>query len=187
MCQNKNIVQHVKRLLIENEDDFINISDNYFCSKKYDETVEINISYNYFTIYSTSWGCTTRRKITFFKIDDNEILSFDNNEVTKDGKIIQNYKYEFRNSDLVSFSYSKKVDLEYELGKELKKIKKDLVIDIFPIDNNEAIKMVKQNGTTNYYYTEINPIKLSDIHIFSSLYSKMDSKVNFEGLKKILK
>ena len=187
MCHNENIVNYVKRLLKENIDECIEINDSYFRSKKYDEVVEINISNNSFSIYSTSWSTTTRKNISFFKDKDNILLTFSNNEIIDDGITSNNYEYEFNNNNLVRFSYSKKIDHEYQIGRETRIIKKDKTIDIYPIDNNDAIKIINENESINYFFTHINQISIEDIGLFSTIYSTMDSKVDYKNFQKCLR
>lgn len=187
MCHNENIVNYVKRLLKENIDECIEINDNYFRSKKYDEVVEINISNNSFSIYSTSWSTTTRKNISFFKDKNNISLTFSNNEIIDDGITCNNYEYEFNNNNLVHFSYSKKIDHEYQIGREIRKIKKDKTIDIYPIDNSDAIKIINENESINYFFTHINQISIEDIGLFSTIYSTMDSKVDYKNFQKCLR
>ena len=185
LCNNQSIVNHAKRIINDNLDYITELNDRCIRANRLGEVMEINISRNCFTIYSTSWNYSTRKCITFFKTDNCIALALSNCELTNEGIISNNYKYEFHNGNLVWGTYSKRVDLEYELGKELKKIKKDEYIEIYPIDTNKGLKKVKKNDKIEYYITEINEVTLNDIYLFSFIFSKMDEKVTKEKYEKI--
>ncbi len=187
ICHNNNIISHLKILIKENKDNITFISNNCISAKKYDEVFEVNISNNYFTIYSTSWGHTVRKKTTFFKHDNNLILTFNNDEITNDGTIFQCYVYEFTNNELKQASYTKKIKLDYNIKKENKTINREEIINIYPVGPNKAIKSLKINEKEKYYITEIKNIRPENIDMFSFIYSRMDQLIDYNNSQKILK
>lgn len=187
VCNNINIINHCKKIIEINNDYIIELSNNCLRAKRYKEVLEINISNNYFTIYETEWGTTSRRKITCINLSDNIILSFDDNEIKHDGNVLVNYTYIFKNDKCLRASYSKKVDLEYELNNQLKKIKKDEHIDIYPIDDDTALKKIEKNGNIDYFLTQVGLITLNNINNFSFINSKMDEQVNCELFQEKIK
>lgn len=178
MCLNQNIVNYCRNLLKINKDYIFELNDKCIRAKRYVESLEINISDNYFTIYSTEWGTTSRRKITFFKINEDVILSFDDNEITNDGVKLINSTYKFKNNILLSASYFKKVDIEYELNREIKKIKKEERIEIYPISEKKGLKKVERDGSIECYFTNVKINTLNEIDIFGFIYSRMDEKIS---------
>lgn len=184
ICQNEHIIKHVKRLLLE-FDDIIELSDRCIRATIDKEVMEINISRNCFTIYSTSWGYSLRKSITFFKADNCISLSFSNCEITNEGTVSNIYKYVFNNDELVWATYSKRVNLEYELGREVKKIKKDQYIEIYPINDLLALKKVIKNNNISYFTTHINKVNINDINLFSFIFSNMDEVITEEEYEKI--
>ena len=120
LCHNKNIIKYVIRLLKEFNENIIEIDEKHIYAKYYDEVLEINIKENCFTIYSTNWGTTNRRKIFFLRMIDNEILYMEDNEINCNGVILKNYTYQFYNNELIHAKYSKKVNTEFEYKVDLK-------------------------------------------------------------------
>lgn len=184
ICHNEHIIKHVKRLLLE-FDDIIELNDRCIRATINNEVMEINISRNCFTIYSTSWSYSLRKSITFFKADNCISLSFSNCEITNEGIISNIYKYVFNNDELVWATYSKKVNLEYELGREVKKIKKDQYIEIYPINDLLALKKVIKNNNISYFTTHINKVNINDINLFSFIFSNMDEVITEDEYEKI--
>ena len=170
MCTNENIINHINNLIRINKDYITEINNKYLRSVMYNEEFEINISDNYFTVYSTSWGSTTRRKITFFKIDNRIIVSFDDNQVTTDGIINKNYKYEFEDNKLIHNEYFKRVNLEFEIHNTIKRIKKQEEKELIPLDDNTALEKVTKNNQTYYYIVNIQNITFDNLEIYSSVH-----------------
>ena len=187
ICNNNNIISHCKKIIQINNDYIIELNNKCLRARRYEEVLEINISDNYFTIYETEWGTTSRRKTTCIKLSDNVIISFDDNEIKQDGNILVNYTYIFKNEKCLHASYSKKVDLEYELNNQLKIIKKDEHIDIYPIDGNKALKKIEKNGTVDYFFTHVGLITLNNINNFEFINSKMDEKINCDCYQQKIK
>lgn len=179
MCLNENIVNYCRNLLKINRDYIFELNDKCIRAKRFVEFLEINIIDNYFTIYSTEWGTTSRRKITFFKINEDVILSFDDNEITIDGVKLINSTYKFKNNILLSANYLKKVDIEYELNRETKKIKKDEKIEIYPISEEKALKKIERDGSLEYYFTNIKINTLNDISTFGFINSRMNEQISY--------
>lgn len=186
ICHNINILNHLKRLIKENIDSILFIDDKSISAKKYDEEFEVNINNNYFNIYSTSWGHTVRKKISFFKYNNDLTMIFNNDEITDEGTISQLYVYNFSNEKLQQASYSKKVNLEYMIGREKKEIHNEESIEIYPINNNKAIKVIKINGCETDYITEIKKITPQNVDIFGFIYTRMTEKIDNDNSKKIL-
>lgn len=185
LCSNELIIRHVKRLITDYCDYITEISDRCIRANRDADVMEINISKNCFTIYSTSWSYSSRKSITFFKADNCTAISFSNSEITNEGSISNVYKYVFNNDILTWTTYSKKVNLEYELCGDIKKIKKDEYVEIYPITDLLALKKVKKNDEINYFTTHINKVNINDIGLFSFIYSNMDEKVIKEEYEKI--
>ena len=187
ICTNQNIINHIKNLLDINKEYIVEINNRHVFARRYEEVLEINISDNYFTVYSTSWGTTTRRKITFFTLDNNVIILFDDNQITSEGIIKKNYKYEFINNKLVHTSYSKKVHLEFECNNNIKKIQKKEIKDIYPIDEYSAIERITINDKTNYFIAAINNITLENIPIYGFIHSVVDKPITNEDFDEKVK
>lgn len=184
ICQNEHIIKHVKRLMKE-YDDIIELNDRSIRANKDIDVMEINISKNFFTIYSTSWNCTSRNTITFFKLENCIVINFSNSEITNEGIKKNNYQYVFKNNLLECVSYSKKVNLEYELGREVKKIKKEQYIEIYPVNDLLALKKVIKNDNISYFTTHINKVNIKDINLFSFIFSNMNEVITEEEYEKI--
>lgn len=179
LCQNKNIINYAIRVLKDFKDDIIEINEKHIYAKYYDEVLEINIKDNYFTIYSTNWGTTNRRKIFFLKIGDNEILHMEDNEINCNGVILKNYTYQFNNNELSSAKFLKRINTEFEHNHTIRKNNKEESIDIIPIKENIALKKVIENGNIDCYLTTINKVNLDDIELFTFMNSNIDSKIDY--------
>ena len=186
ICHNSNILNHLKRLIKENIDSILFIDDKSISAKKYDEEFEVNISDNYFNIYSTSWGHTVRKKISFFKYNNDLTMIFNNDEITEEGIISQLYIYKFSNEKLKQTSYSKKVNLEYMIGRGKKEIHNEESIEIYPINNNKALKVITINGIEKAYITDIKNIEPENVDIFTFINSRMNQKIDNDKSKRLL-
>lgn len=185
ICNNEKIVSYCERLLEINKEYIMKLNDNYVFAKRYDEVLEINVNNNSFKVFFTEWGTTSRRKLEY-KIDNEQtIISFDDNEITNDGIRCINYTYVFSGDKLVYMTRSKNVNLEYCLGKEIKKIKKTEKLEIYPISDNKALKKVVKNNIEKYYVTNIGLINLRSVDVFQNIYTNLDEEITKDNYSKI--
>lgn len=178
ICKCKNIVHYCIELIERNMNDITEITSNELRALKFGEVLELSIGNNYFTIYSTNWGTTERRKLTFLRVDDVIILSIDNNEIRSDGKILENHYYKFKSNEFVEAHYSKSVDLAYEINNEMRQVKKKKKIEIFALDQGRAKKKIEQDGECSYYDINIGDFGLNDISTFMFLNGIINNRIS---------
>lgn len=178
ICDNEFIIKHVKRLLNDNFDYITEISDFYVAANRYGEKMEISIGSNSFTIFSTDWNTSDQKTIKVEK-DDNEIkVFFENKDITMDGQTIVKSNYIFKDEKLSSAVYNKRSDYEFKIRNENREKHYEEQIEIYPLDNNLALKKVKYNKKVDYYLTNLNEVKLHDISLYGFVFSTMDGLIS---------
>ena len=187
LCHNKKIINYVVRLLKDFKDNIIEIDEKHIYAKYYEEVLEIIIKDNYFTIYSTNWGTTNRRKILFLRMLENEMLYMEDNDINCNGVILKNYTYQFYSNELINAKYSKRVNTEYEYNQTIRKDSKEEIIDIHPIKDNIALKKVETNGNIDCHLITIDNVDINDINLFSFINGYLDSKIDYNEYKEKVK
>ena len=179
MCNNSGIIMRVKRLL-NDATEFINVSKCSLYGKIYNEEFEINVSDNYFMVYFTSWSSTARNKIVYFKDGDRTILSFTNNEICEGKRNINNYVYHFINNNLVYATSLNSLNIDSSISG---KIRKNVFIEVYCLDDGLALKKINDNGCVKYLTTYLYNESMETLMDYGFIGSKMDQIIEYDEFK----
>lgn len=187
ICNNEDIMTYIKKIIDINYDYITDYSDNSIRAYRYSEILEININNNYFTVYTTEWGTTSRRKVTFIKNKDTIILSVDNNEINKSGYVKKNYIYKYENELLKYYKYTKSNKVDYNDNSKILNNINHEIVDFYYLKDGIGIKRVFKDNKSNYSLVNIKNIDFNSLELFVSLYFRNIEDITYEDYNNKIK
>lgn len=185
LCQNKNIVNHYLTRINYFSDSVIEASDRELRAIKDAEILDISISPNYFTIYSTNWGTTDREKITLLTIG-NHLLLHINKDVVHNGEVLsKSFTYRFCNNQLVKANYTEKKNFKNNHGKGRSISVKTQ--EMISLGDGMALVSEDNNGERNFYQTYIGNFTMASVSIILFINIDDSELITEEEYKKRIK
>lgn len=185
LCPSKMIVDHCRMLINQFNDSVLEVKDDELRAIKDGESLDVSISPNYFTIYSTNWGTTERERINFLVIDNQLLLSINKDIVSNDESFREYFIYQFCGNQLVKANYIKKKNFKNK-SKDERIITEDKQEVIFLGDD---IALVSQDidGKKEYYQANIGDFNIEKVNLIYFINGHDNKSITEEEYKKRVK